>query len=875
MACAGIDFGSRNCVVAIARRGGVDICCNEVSNRVTPSMVAFSGSERHIGESAMTFAAQNYKNTVDNIIRLVGAHHGSDYTKKELKHAAWKGVSSDEIDGEGTVAAKVVYNDQDKLIRMEAIAAMMLTKLMEIASNEYGSSVKDVVISVPGYFVQTQRQGVLDACRIAGIKPLRLMNEHAAIALSYGIFRTSELPEKDPIKVAFVDVGSASTCVCIASFTKSRAKILSVAFEHAFGGRDLDEVLMEHFNKEIKEKYGIDPLSKPRPKMRLRKECEKLKKILSANAEGIINVECLMDDKDVAGKLKRDDFEKLLEPLTARLKACAEKAVADSGLEEGGKVHAVELVGGSTRVPLIRRTIESVFEKFGASLKTTLNLDEAVARGCAMMSAMLSPAFKVRDYDIIDITNNCIMIDKSFFGNTEKIRLVKEHHIIPTLKALTFPATGNIELLAKYKNDTFEGSYGKEISGVELEVPKEEDSTVRVKIRVTANGLLEWHSAQTMKEVEETIVVQVPVKEEQKEATTPATMETDGEAKEVTEGKPDVEMTDTEKGSPQEKVPKANGKQDSDKEAKPATAKEPEPPAKPAAPKTVPEERKVKKTKYADVKMTPRDSSISLSEGELEQCRKDEQEMRAADREVKERADALNGLESFVYDIRSRLGDSDGDLAPYSPVSVREELKKELDANETWIYSEEGDAAPKEEFVNRLAKIKEPVSKILARKKDDDERPSYIGSLERTFETYKKLAAPNPEYDHIPKEKVEEALKCVEDASTWLKDMKAKQDATSKEVDPVLICDMLKQKRTEVQNVCKPIMNTPKPKPKPEPKKEEEGAAKKDGSNEESKAAEADGKDTAAKEDPTSEAGKEKMEVESPADECGHAGCAC
>ncbi len=225
MACAGIDFGNKRSVVAIARRGGIDICCNEVSNRSTPSMISFGSEERHLGEPAANFAAQLHKSTVGGIQRLLGVDATSPFAQAEAARLTCPVVAHP---GSGGAAVQVRYEagedpgvEQPVVFSYQAIAAMYFSKLMETASNEYKAPVSDCVVSVPGYYTEAQRRAIIDAARIANINVLRVVNEHAAIALSYGIFRTKELPDTEPIKVAFVDMGEASASVTIAAFTKT------------------------------------------------------------------------------------------------------------------------------------------------------------------------------------------------------------------------------------------------------------------------------------------------------------------------------------------------------------------------------------------------------------------------------------------------------------------------------------------------------------------------------------------------------------------------------------------------------------------------------------------------------------------------------
>jgi heat shock protein 4 len=204
---------------------------------------------------------------------------------------------------------------------------MYFGKLKAIAEKELQKTVTDVVVSIPPYFTDAQRHAMLDAAEIAGLNILRLMHDTTASALQWGITKT-DLPEGTPKYVAFVDCGQSDCSVSIVAFQKGKMmvcpmllfidyiesfglqsllsdQVKGVAWERNLGGRDFDEVLLNHFVEEFKTKYKIDIRTNAKALFRLRLACERVKKVLSANAQAPINVECLMNDKDVAGLVDR------------------------------------------------------------------------------------------------------------------------------------------------------------------------------------------------------------------------------------------------------------------------------------------------------------------------------------------------------------------------------------------------------------------------------------------------------------------------------------------------------------------------------------------------------------------------------------------
>ncbi|KAF9615618.1 hypothetical protein IFM89_024714 [Coptis chinensis] len=194
-----------------------------------------------------------------------------------------------------------------------------------------GGGARDAIGSEEATRNSDLRRVVMDAATIAGLRPLRLFHETTATALAYGVYKT-DLPENDQVNVVFVDVGHASMQVCIAGFKKGQLKVLAHSFDSNLGGRDFDEVWFQHFVGKFKGEYKIDVNQNARACLRLRAACEKLKKMLSANPETPLNIECWMDEKDVRGFIKRDEFENISLPILERVKVPLEKAIADAGL---------------------------------------------------------------------------------------------------------------------------------------------------------------------------------------------------------------------------------------------------------------------------------------------------------------------------------------------------------------------------------------------------------------------------------------------------------------------------------------------------------------------------------------------------------------
>lgn len=388
------------------------------------------------------------------------------------------------------------------------LVAMYLGKLRDIASGELKSPVSDVVIAVPGWYTEIQRRALLDAAQIAGLNPLRLLNDSTAVAFGYGITK-SDLPELDaPSRnVVFVDIGHSNYTVAVVAFNKGQLVVKSTAYDRHFGGRDLDFALVQHFANEFKTKYKIDVLSNPKATFRLVAQCERLKKILSANAEAPLSVESLMNDIDASSKLTREQLEGLITELLERTVPPLQEALkeADLTVEE---IHSVELVGGGSRVPAIRERIKAFFG--GKTLSTTLNADEAVARGATFSCAQLSPAFKLKEFGITDIGTYPIRVQwERTAGDTDddtELTVFPRGNNTPSTKVLTFSRSATFDLEAVYADPSvLPGAISPWIGKVTIKDPSPngELATVKVKTRLNANGIVSFEGAYAQEEVED------------------------------------------------------------------------------------------------------------------------------------------------------------------------------------------------------------------------------------------------------------------------------------------------------------------------------------------------------------------------------------
>lgn len=483
----------------MARNRGVDVITNEVSNRATPSLVGFGPKARFLGESAKTQEVSNLKNTVGSLTRLLGRSFKDPDVQIEREF-----VSAPLVDINGQVGVEVTYLGKKEQFTATQVTAMFLSKIKQTAASELKLPVNDMVIAVPAWYTDVQRRGLLNAAEVAGINTLRLINETTATALGYGIIKL-DLPGPDEKRkrVAFVDIGHSNYTCSIVEMQKGELKVMSTAYDRHFGGRNFDKAIIDHFAKEFKEKFRLDINDNPKARVRVAAACEKLKKVLSANASAPINIESLMNDTDVRGTLRREEMEELLKPLLERSIIPLEQALADAKLKVED-IDTIELVGGCTRIPALKNAIQQFF---GKPLSFTLNADEAIARGCAFSCAILSPVFRVRDFSIHDIVNYPIEFtwEKSADIPDEDTKLTcfTRGSAMPSTKILTFHRRHPFDIEARYsKPETLPGKVNpwigrysvKDVKSVRVE-GEDEFMICKIKARLNLHGILSVEQA--------------------------------------------------------------------------------------------------------------------------------------------------------------------------------------------------------------------------------------------------------------------------------------------------------------------------------------------------------------------------------------------
>mmetsp|Transcript_72595 Transcript_72595/g.193617 ORF Transcript_72595/g.193617 Transcript_72595/m.193617 type:complete len:577 (-) Transcript_72595:41-1771(-) len=423
-AVLGIDLGTECSTVAFVGRGPldgkgvVDVVQDDQSQRRVETLVMFSDRARSFAHMVRAQMKSNLKNVC-----------------RDLKHLLVKGgpavLSTWQLCGvgegdDGYPAFQVTHRGTPRQFSAIQVVGMMLGHLKGLGERWAQAPASDVVVSVPAHFSENDRKALISAADVAGMSILRVFDEPTAVALSYGFYRVAEFDSQQPTHVGFVSMGHSTFFAAVVAFTSGGLRVVSVASDPGCGGRDLDLALMAMMALNFRTQHPDlpDPMSNIKARLKMEQEASKLKKTLSANANATYGIDCLLDGEDLGGTIERDAFEAACAPIVlptiSRILEDVTSAAASQGVSLEA-LHSVEMVGGAMRVPMIQKHVQDHFKR---TLSTTLNADEAVARGCALMAAIQGSSLRrVREFVVAE---QCPKVTKGALGASMLRRYMRE-----------------------------------------------------------------------------------------------------------------------------------------------------------------------------------------------------------------------------------------------------------------------------------------------------------------------------------------------------------------------------------------------------------------------------------------------------------------
>ncbi|KAH0623377.1 hypothetical protein JD844_031650 [Phrynosoma platyrhinos] len=858
LAVMSVDLGSESMKVAIVKPGvPMEIVLNKESRRKTPVAVTLKENERLFGDSAVGMAIKNPKVAFRYFQDLLGKHIDNPqvavYQSRFPEHELVKDARRE----------TVTFKMSDKMqYSPEEILGMVLNYSRALAEEFAEQPIKDAVITVPAYFNQAERRAVLHAARMADLKVLQLINDNTAVALNYGVFRRKDI-NATAQNIMFYDMGAGSTVCTIVTYhtvktkdsgTQPQLQIRGVGFDRTLGGLEMELRLRDHLAKLFNEQHPSKDVRKNlRAMAKLLKEANRLKTVLSANADHMAQIEGLLDDIDFKAKVSRQEFEDLCSDLFQRVAGPVQQALnsAEMNLDE---IDQVILVGGATRVPKVQEFLLKAVGK--EELGKNINADEAAAMGAVYQAAALSKAFKVKPFIVrdaavfpiqVEFTREVEEEDKSKSLKHNRRILFQRMAPYPQRKVITFNRyTDDFEFHVNYADMGFMSERDLQVFGslnltrVKLHGVGEsfkkhldyESKGIKAHFNMDESGML---SLDRVESVFETVVEDKP--EEESTLTklgntisslfgggspVPEAPENLTETVQETQEKPGMEKGEERTKSPEGSSGKASIEEEEEK---------PKPP------------KKQKLVEEITVELDVNDVPDLLPE-ELQDSIKKLQELTERDLEKQEREKSANSLEAFVFETQNLLEPQElweihfkrNDFfvsyqdklyqEEYQFVSTeeeREDISKKLSEVSNWM-EEDGYTATTKELKEKLSELKKLCRSLFFRVEERRKWPDRLAALESLLNhssIFLKGARMIPEVDQIFTEVELSTLgKVINETMQWKNETLAEQNKLPPTAKPALLSKDIELKIAALDREVQYLLNKAKF-AKPKPKKKE------------------------------------------------------
>ncbi|XP_061104368.1 hypoxia up-regulated protein 1 isoform X1 [Conger conger] len=882
IAVMSVDLGSEWMKIAIVKPGvPMEIVLNKESRRKTPVAVCLKENERLFGDGALGVSVKNPKVVYRYLQDLIGKQKENPLVALYQNRFPEHHLEKDE--DRGTIIFK---NSEEMQYSPEEILGMVLNYSQGLAQDFAEQPVKDAVITVPAFFNQAERRAVLQAAQMAGLKVLQLINDNTAVALNYGVFRRKDI-NSTAQNVMFYDMGSGSTVATIVTYqtvktkdsgTQPQLQIRGVGFDRTLGGFEMELRLRDHLAKLFNEqkKTKKDVRENARAMAKLLKEAQRLKTVLSANAEHTAQVEGLLDDIDFKAKVKRTELETLCSDLFDRVQGPVQEALgsAEMSMDE---IEQVILVGGATRVPKVQEVLLKASGK--EELGKNINADEAAAMGAVYQAAALSKAFKVKPFLVRDASMFPIQVE--FTRETEEeegVKSLKHNKRVlfqrmapyPQRKVITFNRYtddfifnvnyGDLAFLSAQDLSVFgslnlttvkltgvgssfkkhvdaeskgiKAHFNMDESGVlmldrvesvfETEVEEKEEESTLTKLGNTISSLFGGGSSEPSVNASEPVQDEEEVPPETGKEDDQAQKDKPAEEEKQEAGENAKEETLGEEKAEAEKAD-ANSDAQDPKEAEKSEEKKPSEEEGKAEEKEDKKAKPQKRTKISDeigVELQVNDI-LNPSSDQIESSKKKLQDLTDRDLAKHEREKALNSLEAFIFETQDKLYQDE--FQAVVSEEEKEQISGKLSEASEWM-DEEGYTAGTKELKEKLSELKKLCKAMFFRVEERRKWPDRLAALDSMLNHsafFLKSAKLIPEDDQVFTEVELKTLeKVINETTTWKNETVAEQEKRSSTERPVLLSKDIESKLALLDREVNYLLNKAKfakPKPKPKP----------------------------------------------------------